>query len=175
MKTKSLIIVAASLALLAANSAAADGRGDRGRGHDDGRSYERHHSSQNHRSNDRYDNRGYDNRAYENRGRDDRRGSYSHHQSYNAPRPQHNYYSNNYYNAPRPYYNGNSYASYNRVWRRGDYLGHYHSRYQPVYYSHYRLRPPPRGYHWVRDDRGDFLLAAIATGIILEVILGGNY
>lgn len=171
MKTKSLIIVAASLALLAANSALADGRDGRGRGHDDNRSYERHHSDSRyeHRSRDRgrdyyrYDNR-YDNRS--------RHGSYNYHHQYRAPRPQYNYYSYNYV-TPRPYYQSYAYVPYNGRWRRGQYLGHYHSYYQPVYYSHYRLRPPPHGYHWVRDDRGDFILAAIATGLILEVILGG--
>ena len=35
----------------------------------------------------------------------------------------------------------------------------------------HHLSAPPRGYHWRRDDRGDFLLVAIATGIIAEVLL----
>ena len=39
-------------------------------------------------------------------------------------------------------------------------------------YRRYRLRPPPRGYHWVRAG-DDYVLAAIATGLILDVILGG--
>ena len=47
--------------------------------------------------------------------------------------------------------------------------------YAPTYvvndYYDYDLRQPPRGYHWRRDDRGDFLLVAIATGIIAEVLL----
>ncbi|MGB3460402.1 MAG: RcnB family protein [Rhodanobacter lindaniclasticus] len=46
--------------------------------------------------------------------------------------------------------------------------------YGPTYvvrdYGHYRLRPPPRGYHWVRADN-DYLLVAIATGIILDIAL----
>lgn len=37
-------------------------------------------------------------------------------------------------------------------------------------YRHYRLRPPPRGYHWVRADN-DYLLVAIATGVILDIAL----
>ncbi|MBD8872898.1 RcnB family protein [Rhodanobacter sp. DHB23] len=32
------------------------------------------------------------------------------------------------------------------------------------------LRPPPRGYHWVRSDNGDFLLVAITTGVIASII-----
>ena len=34
-----------------------------------------------------------------------------------------------------------------------------------------RLRQPPRGYHWVRSDNGDFLLVAISTGIIADLLL----
>ena len=32
------------------------------------------------------------------------------------------------------------------------------------------LRQPPRGYHWVRSDNGDFLLVAITTGVISSII-----
>lgn len=32
------------------------------------------------------------------------------------------------------------------------------------------LRQPPRGYHYVRSDNGDFLLVAISTGIIASII-----
>ena len=42
--------------------------------------------------------------------------------------------------------------------------------YVVVDYGRYGLRHPPRGYHWRRDDRGDWLLVAIATGIIADVI-----
>ncbi|WP_256364108.1 RcnB family protein [Rhodanobacter sp. C05] len=38
-------------------------------------------------------------------------------------------------------------------------------------WRHERLRPPPRGYHWVRSDNGDFLLVAISTGIIADLLL----
>ena len=52
-------------------------------------------------------------------------------------------------------------------WERG------HRYYGPSYvvrdYGYYRLRPPPRGYHWVRDDNNDLLLVAITTGIILDI------
>ena len=54
-------------------------------------------------------------------------------------------------------------------WERG------HRYYGPTYvvrdYRTYRLRPPPRGYHWVRGDDGQYLLVAIATGIILDIAL----
>ena len=38
-------------------------------------------------------------------------------------------------------------------------------------WHHERLRPPPRGYQWVRSDNGDFLLVAISTGIIADMLL----
>lgn len=38
-------------------------------------------------------------------------------------------------------------------------------------YSRYHVRHPPRGYHWVRDDRGNLLMVAIATGIIADLLL----
>jgi Ni/Co efflux regulator RcnB len=54
-------------------------------------------------------------------------------------------------------------------WERG------HRYDGPIYvvhdYGRYRLRPPPRGYHWVRDDDGQYLLVAIATGVILDMVL----
>lgn len=34
-----------------------------------------------------------------------------------------------------------------------------------------RLYAPPRGYRWVRSDNSDFLLVAIATGVIANIIL----
>lgn len=59
-----------------------------------------------------------------------------------------------------------------RGWRRGDRLpSYYRSRYVVVRdYHRYGYRHPPRGYHYVRDDRGDLLLVGIATGVILGII-----
>lgn len=57
-------------------------------------------------------------------------------------------------------------------WRRGERLGYYNGRYSEVdYRTDPRLRAPPRGHHWVRSDSGDYLLAAIAGGLIAQVIL----
>lgn len=36
----------------------------------------------------------------------------------------------------------------------------------------HRLSAPPRGYHWVQYG-GDYMLVAIATGVIAQLILGG--
>jgi len=54
-------------------------------------------------------------------------------------------------------------------WERG------HRYDGPIYVVHdyrsYHLRTPPRGYRWVRDDDGQYLLVAITTGIILDMVL----
>ncbi len=47
-------------------------------------------------------------------------------------------------------------------YRRGDYVvSDWHRDH---------LRPPPRGYHYVRSDNGDFLLVAVTTGVIASII-----
>jgi Ni/Co efflux regulator RcnB len=46
-------------------------------------------------------------------------------------------------------------------WSRGDRISNW---------SHYHLRRPPRGYEWRRVD-GNFVLAAVATGVIASVIV----
>ena len=62
-----------------------------------------------------------------------------------------------------------------RAWRRGDRLpSYYRDRYREVDWRDCGLRAPPRGYRYVEDDRGNYLLVAIATGIILSVILSNN-
>lgn len=45
------------------------------------------------------------------------------------------------------------------------------SRYVVTDWRHDHLRQPPRGYHWVRSNNGDFLLVAVATGIITDLLL----
>lgn len=56
-------------------------------------------------------------------------------------------------------------------WRVGDRFGSYRS-YREVNYRDYRLKQPPRGYHYVRDNNtGEIILAAIATGLIASIIL----
>ena len=64
-------------------------------------------------------------------------------------------------------------AGPNHAFYRGDRL--------PMEYRHYnyvvddwrghQLSAPPRGYHWVQTG-GDYVLVAIATGIIAQLILG---
>ena len=44
-------------------------------------------------------------------------------------------------------------------WKRADHID----------YRHYHLSAPPRGYEW-REVDGNFVLAAVATGVIASVI-----
>jgi Ni/Co efflux regulator RcnB len=56
--------------------------------------------------------------------------------------------------------------------RRGDRLPSRYRNHQYVVnnYREHHLRPPPRGYHWVQTG-GDYVLAAIATGVIADLII----
>ncbi|MEO7066233.1 MAG: RcnB family protein [Rhodanobacter sp.] len=58
-------------------------------------------------------------------------------------------------------------------YKRGGYVPvHYRqSRYYVTDWRSHRLYAPPRGYRWVRSDNSDFLLVAIATGVIANIIL----
>ncbi|MCD7099989.1 RcnB family protein [Stenotrophomonas sp. MMGLT7] len=112
-----------------------------------------------HRRYERGHDRGHDRRG-DSRGRDDRRHYSSQRPAYRPARPPVAHYRP----APPP------------RWARGQrYNDHYRG---PVYvvndYRGYRLRQPPRGYHWIRDDRGDFLMVAVATGIIADLVLNGR-
>lgn len=81
------------------------------------------------------------------------------------------YYNNRWYYGPPPGHWRNEARYDYRGWRRGDRLpGYYRDRYRTVDYRAYHLRAPPRGYHYVRDDRGELLLVGIATGVILGII-----
>lgn len=63
-------------------------------------------------------------------------------------------------------------AGPNRQFHRGDRLSpqYRHRNYVVNDWRGHGLRAPPRGYHWVQTG-GDYVLVAIATGIILELML----
>lgn len=143
--------VAAPMAVVATDASAQDRgrwehRGDRG---------------------DRYDRR--DGR-YEGRhdGRRDSRWDRGRHNGY--------YYNDRFhYGAPPSnYYGRPGYRPGYESWRRGAYLPpYYRDRGYVVHdYHRYRLRAPPRGYYWYRTGN-DYVLAAIATGLIFEVMNNG--
>lgn len=48
------------------------------------------------------------------------------------------------------------------------------SHYVVTDWRHAHLRQPPRGYHWVRSDNGDFLLVAVTTGVIASIIAASH-
>ena len=58
-----------------------------------------------------------------------------------------------------------------RAWRAGQRFDQrYATNYQVIDYRRYhRLRPPPRGYRWVRSGN-DAVLVAITSGLIASVI-----
>ena len=58
-----------------------------------------------------------------------------------------------------------------RPWTRGQSLGAYNNRFEELNYQERNLSAPPRGYRWVQDDRGDYLLAAIIGGLISQVVI----
>jgi Ni/Co efflux regulator RcnB len=80
----------------------------------------------------------------------------------------------------RDYYRGNAYqgdwrgrgAGPDHSWYRGSRLPpQYNSRYYVVDdWRGHHLSAPPRGYHWVQAGN-DYVLAAIATGIITSILL----
>lgn len=58
-----------------------------------------------------------------------------------------------------------------RVWRRGDrFPVGYGRAFGPSDYARHGLYAPPRGYQWVQAGN-DFLLTALATGVILDVLI----
>ena len=58
---------------------------------------------------------------------------------------------------------------------RGSRLPAYYRGHQYVVddWRGHHLRQPPRGYHWVQTG-ADYVLVAIATGVIVQLLLGGN-
>jgi Ni/Co efflux regulator RcnB len=63
-------------------------------------------------------------------------------------------------------------AGPNHAFRRGDRLPaeYRHRQYVVDDWRGHNLSAPPRGYHWVQTG-GDYVLVAIATGVILQLLL----
>ena len=71
---------------------------------------------------------------------------------------------------------GHAYSGYRGGggYRVGGYYPHYSSsRYWIQDYRAYRLPPPRYGYRYYRDDNGDIVMAAIASGLI-GLIIGSS-
>ena len=56
-----------------------------------------------------------------------------------------------------------------RSFRQGSYLPPAYENGRIVDYARYRLRPPPRGYAWVRVGRS-YALVSLATGQVFEMV-----
>lgn len=89
--------------------------------------------------------------------------------SNNYRRDDRGYGANNYYRYDEPRY-GSGYQNYQL--RRGGYLPpqYRHRQYVVNDWRGHRLHRPPAGYHWVQVG-GDYVLVAITTGIILQLLL----
>lgn len=80
------------------------------------------------------------------------------------------------YNAPRYAYHSGYYGGYAPHFYRGGYLPRAYLN--PGYYVDYRAYPglyaPPYGYQWVNVD-GEFMLVALATGLITNLLINGAF
>lgn len=162
------VIVATTASMLLVPVAQAD-RG-RGKGYDRQHGYDRHYDR----------GRNYDRgRSY---SRSYKQSHSRKHYHYSPPRPVVVHRPPPvYYAPPRTSVTVSYGRSYGPYYTRGYAprysVGHYYS-YAPhtVYiteYNRYGLYAPPSGYHWVRDrDRGDAILASVATGAIIGLVVG---
>jgi Ni/Co efflux regulator RcnB len=144
---------------------------------DGGRGYDRDDRRGHHDRDRDYDHRDYGRRD-DRRWDDDRRGR-GHGYAYGHDRYRHDN-RRYYYPAPRwhaPAYRTGYYYAPPPRWVRGGRI--YGPGYGPTYvvtdYRGYGLRYPPHGYGWRRDDHGHFLLVALATGVIADLVFHGGH
>ena len=135
-------VLSAILAITLASSGLAFGQGNSGRNDRGGDDRGRHEQPQRGGPPDRHDDRRVDRR-------DDR-----------APERRDNRAHDNRGAGP------------NNSWHRGDRIPVQYRSHQYVVddWRGYHLSAPPRGYHWVQSG-GDYLLVAIATGVILQLLI----
>lgn len=149
MNKKHLIISTLSAALLSVTATGfaqdRDHRGDR----DNQYSQRDNDRRDDHRNDNRGDNRGNDHRN-DNRGNDHRNDNRGEARHWDGAGPSHDLRRGN--RLPNNYRN--------RQYVVDDWRGHH-------------LRQPPRGYHWVQTG-GDYVLAAIATGVIADLIINSR-
>lgn len=146
-KLLSLSAVLGAMLMLASGSALAQGNGHgRGHGHD----------------RDRYEQQDDGDRGYNDDG--DRYVRYDDDDQGNGHGRGHAY---------GHYKNWHDRGRHEGWYKRGGYLPEEYrsTRYVVTDWRQYDLREPPRGYRWVRSDSGDYLLVAIATGVIVDLLL----
>jgi Ni/Co efflux regulator RcnB len=63
-------------------------------------------------------------------------------------------------------------AGPDHAWHKGDAIpaAYRGQRYEVTDWRSHHLSAPPSGYHWVQVN-GDFVLAAVATGVIADMLL----
>jgi len=148
MNSKPFVVLAVAVSLLASSGAHAQhDRNDGGRP-GGGRQNDAHGDRGDGPRNDR--GRGPQDDRRDDRRDEERNAGGRNPQSWRDPRgagPEHQYYRGQRYPSE---YRGHQYVV-------EDWRGHH-------------LRPPPRGYHWVQNG-GDYLLVAIASGVILDLLL----
>lgn len=143
----------------------------------------RHYNDQWQRADNNYNahnnsnyNRNYNSDAFHHR--EQRRIIQSHNRHYNDRYYSHNnsrYYGNSHYGSHRHTGNQHLYCADHSGSRH--YIGgNYHRSGTSIVISNYDrhgLYAPPRGHHWVRDnDRSDAILASVATGAIIGLVVG---
>lgn len=68
------------------------------------------------------------------------------------------------------HHDNHAYVRHNE-WRKGEHIRKEDwSRGEHIDYRSHHLKPPPRGYEW-REVDGNYVLAAVATGVIASVII----
>ncbi|MCD2511171.1 RcnB family protein [Comamonas endophytica] len=105
---------------------------------------------------------------------DHRRGPPGHSQGHGPDRhDRFDRHDRNDHRGPPPHAHGRHGAGPNHDWVRGSRVPpHYRTRHYVVQdWRGHRLSAPPRGYQWVQNG-ADYLLVAIATGVIAQIILG---
>ncbi|MES1202121.1 MAG: RcnB family protein [Pseudomonadota bacterium] len=119
----------------------------------------------------------YQNNDRDHRNDNDHRNDRDHRNDINRwDQSQHNGYTYNgrwHYGPPPASYQGRpGFQPGYHGWTRGERLPSYYRTHYVVVndYRSHRLPPPRRGYHYVRDDRGEILLVGIATGLIASII-----
>lgn len=104
---------------------------------------------------------------------DDRRGLQQHQQQHQQQQRQFDRHGARQDFRDGRHFDRHGYAHPRAEWRRGGYVPReYRGRnYVVGDWRGHRLQQPPRGYQWVGVG-GDYVLAAIATGLIAQIIAG---
>ena len=90
------------------------------------------------------------------------------------PRAHNGYYYRDawYWGAPPQAYYRDCRPGY-RALQRGARIPRGYNVYVVEDWNRYGLYAPPRGHRWARDDRGEYYLLGIATGVIVDQLLRG--